>query len=80
MMIPLTKHGVLPNKHGVPLLFNKMNNRGQHTLGAVHKLCQRPKGGEGVWQMLTLAEKGGKGDLVNADVGLHWLTKGGRGV
>ena len=55
---------------------------GEHPveLGAVHKLCQQPKGGEGVWQMLTLADKGWRGGLENADVGLHWLTKGGRGV
>ena len=30
-------------------------------LGAVHKLCQRPKGG-GSWKMLTLADKEG-GDV-----------------
>ena len=41
-------------------------------LRAVHKLCQRPKGGwEGVRQMLTLPDKRGKGGLANADTGLQ---------
>ena len=29
--------------------------------GAVHILRQPPEGGEGVWQMLTIADKGGWG-------------------
>ena len=38
-------------------------------LGAVHKLCQRPKGEEGVCKMLTMADKGGRGGKANADIG-----------
>ena len=53
-------------------------------LGAVHKLCQRPKGVRGGWgglqnadngwlrgerQMLTLTGKGGRGGKANADIG-----------
>ena len=30
-------------------------------LGAVHILRQPPEGGEGVWQMLTIADEGGRG-------------------
>ena len=30
-------------------------------LGAVYILRQPPEGGEGVWQMLTIADKGGWG-------------------
>ena len=26
-------------------------------------------GGEGIWQMLTLADEGGRGGLANADIG-----------
>ena len=33
----------------------------QRRLGAVHILRQPPEGGEGVWQMLTIADKGGWG-------------------
>ena len=36
-------------------------------LGAVHKLCQRPKGVGGVWKMLTMADKGGRVGKANAD-------------
>ena len=28
-------------------------------LGAVHQICQRPKGGTRVWEMRTLADEGG---------------------
>ena len=33
-------------------------------LGAVHILRQPPEGGEGVWQMLTIADKGGGGQKI----------------
>ena len=37
------------------------------TLGAVHILRQPPEGGEGVSQMLTIADEGGRGGKPNAD-------------
>ena len=40
-------------------------------LGARNKLCQQLRGGwvgEGAWQMLTLADKGRKRGLENADI------------
>ena len=37
-----------------------------NSLGAVHKLCQRPKGG-GVWKMLTMNDEGGGGGKGHAD-------------
>ena len=40
-----------------------------HLLGAVHNLCQRPKGGGGVCKMLKMADKGGGGGKENADIG-----------
>ena len=36
-------------------------------LGAVHILRQPPEGGEGVSQMLTIADEGGRGGKPNAD-------------
>ena len=39
-----------------------------YSLGAVYKLCHRPKGDEGVWQILILADKGGRRVLANADI------------
>jgi len=36
-------------------------------LGAVHILRQPPEGGEGVWQMLTIADEGGRGGKPKAD-------------
>ena len=36
-------------------------------LGAVHILRQPPEGGEGVRQMLTIADEGGRGCKPNAD-------------
>ena len=36
-------------------------------LGAVHILRQPPEGGEGVKQMLTIADEGGRGGKPNAD-------------
>ena len=38
-------------------------------LGAVRKLCQRPKGGGGGWKMPTMDDKGGRGGQANADNG-----------
>ena len=38
-----------------------------HDLGAVHILRQPPEGGEGVSQMLTIADEGGEGGKPNAD-------------
>ena len=35
--------------------------------GAVHILRQPPEGGEGVWQMLTIADEGGSGGKPKAD-------------
>ena len=35
--------------------------------GAVHILRQPPEGGEGVWQMLTIADEGGRGGKPKAD-------------
>ena len=35
--------------------------------GAVHILRQPPEGGEGVWQMLTIADGGGRGGKPKAD-------------
>ena len=40
---------------------------GFHILGAVHILCQPPEGGEGVWQMRTIADEGGRGGKPKAD-------------
>ena len=37
-------------------------------------------GGDGVWKMLTMDDKGGRGGWANADIGGHWLTKGGGGL
>ena len=36
-------------------------------IGAVHILRQPPEGGEGVWQILTIADEGGRGGKPNAD-------------
>ena len=36
-------------------------------LGAVHILLQPPEGGEGVWQMLTIVDEGGRGGKPKAD-------------
>ena len=36
-------------------------------VGAVHILRQPPEGGEGVSQMLTIADEGGRGGKPNAD-------------
>ena len=36
-------------------------------LGAVHILHQPPEGGEGVWQMLTISDEGGRGGKPKAD-------------
>ena len=48
---------------GVMILCNK------HfvVIGAVHILRQPPEGGEGVWQMLTIADEGGRGGKPKAD-------------
>ena len=43
--------------------------------GAVHNLCQQPKGGRGDWTMLKITYKGGEGGKVNADN----AVKGGGG-
>ena len=39
----------------------------KYMYGAVHILRQPPEGGEGVWQMLTIADEGGRGGKPKAD-------------
>ena len=43
----------------------------------IHQLCRGTKGEEEVWQMLTLADKGNRGGLANADICFH-SGRGGR--
>ena len=50
------------------IVYTALNYVLYSVLGAVHKLCQRPKGG-GVKKMLTMADKGGRGGKANADYG-----------
>ena len=46
--------------------FSKYTNKNLQ-IGAVHILRQPPEGGEGVWQMLTIADEGGMGGQLKAD-------------
>ena len=46
---------------------SKLVKQLKYVYGAVHILRQPPEGGEGVRQMLTIADEGGRGGEPNAD-------------